>query len=275
MSNFQANLFGNSANTRSKITKEELVQKLIDIHRRGWIPNRNPRGSRTGDGAAGNIMEDVLGIPENNFTLADAGEWEIKTQRSYTSSLVSLFAYEPEPRNAHIVPKILLPKYGWKQTGMINEKSFRATLSGAQYSDRGFKVVVDRDEEKLKITFNRTRVSSSHREWLKNVEHVVGLGEINPQPYWKFDTIAEKIETKLKNLIYVIVEEKIKDRVQQFKFNHALLISEPSINKFISGIERGFIYIDFNARTHHNHGTRFRIRQEKWDELYSKREHIF
>ena len=36
----------------------------------------------------------------------------------------------------------------------------------------------------------------------------------------------------------------------------------------------GTIYIDFNARTGHNHGTKFRMKQGYWNSIYSMVEKI-
>ena len=38
--------------------------------------------------------------------------------------------------------------------------------------------------------------------------------------------------------------------------------------------EDGTIYIDFDARTGHNHGTKFRMKQGYWNSLYSMVEKI-
>jgi len=43
-----------------------------------------------------------------------------------------------------------------------------------------------------------------------------------------------------------------------------------SLDKFLSAIEQGIIYIDFDARTGHNHGTKFRLRQNRLDALYDE-----
>lgn len=43
---------------------------------------------------------------------------------------------------------------------------------------------------------------------------------------------------------------------------------------FIKAIEDGFILIDFDARTGHNHGTKFRLKQENLPLLYSQRTKI-
>jgi hypothetical protein len=41
-----------------------------------------------------------------------------------------------------------------------------------------------------------------------------------------------------------------------------------SFDAFLSAIEGGQVLIDFDARTNHNHGTKFRIRQDRFPDLY-------
>lgn len=40
--------------------------------------------------------------------------------------------------------------------------------------------------------------------------------------------------------------------------------------KFIEAIENGAVYVDFDARTGHNHGTKFRIKSQDIPKLYSE-----
>lgn len=52
-------------------TKESLIEKLLEIVKKGWIPN-----SRHGNhGGIGNTLEDLLGIKENNLPIPNAAEW--------------------------------------------------------------------------------------------------------------------------------------------------------------------------------------------------------
>ncbi len=83
------------------ITKEELIDKLKEIESRGWI--RNTR--KGNDGAVGNVLEDLLGIPENNLPIPNAAEWELKARRANTSALLTLCHMEPSPRAVQIVDK--------------------------------------------------------------------------------------------------------------------------------------------------------------------------
>ena len=52
------------------------------------------------------------------------------------------------------------------------------------------------------------------------------------------------------------------------------MLSKFSIVSFIGAIEQGYVYVDFDARTGHNHGTKFRLRQGNLEQLYEKVESI-
>ena len=106
---------------------------------------------------------------------------------------------EPSPRALRFVPQIFLLKYGWKhqEAGLKypqTEMSFRQTIGGNNRSDRGFKVVINRDEQKVLISFNASSVSDKHSDWLKSVEERIGIDELNPQPYWGFNDLFHKAQ---------------------------------------------------------------------------------
>lgn len=72
-------------------TKESLKNELREIGERGWIKSYRDTLETRNDGAAGNLLEQLLGIEENNLPLPNAAEWELKVQRSNTTSLMTLF----------------------------------------------------------------------------------------------------------------------------------------------------------------------------------------
>jgi hypothetical protein len=253
-------------------TKESLIEELKKIRNMGWILNARPGNS----GGVGNTLEDLLGIEENNLPIPNAAEWELKCQRANTTSLVTLFHMEPSPRALRFVPKVFLPLYGWQhqeagdQYG-TEELSFRQTISGNQRSDRGFMVVVDRSQSKVLISFDVSAVDPRHKEWLDSVAERVGLGELNPQPYWGFDDLRNKAGTKLLNCFYVQAETKREEGQEFFRYSKIMILQGFNINGLLSGIEQGYVYVDFDARTGHNHGTKFRLRQNQFPLLYSQR----
>src|SRR3989339_187357 len=252
-------------------TKQTLINKLREISKSGWIPNAR-RGNA---GGIGNTLEDLLGIEENNLPLPNAAEWELKTQRANTTSLTTLFHIEPSPRAVRFVPQVLLPKYGWphEEAGKIypkNEMSFRQTIHGQSRSDRGFKVIIDRKQKQILISFDAKSVDPRHRGWLESVKKRAGLGELNPQPYWGFDDLEHKAGTKLLNTFYVQAEIKIERKKEYYHYAKVMMLQKFSFEEFLKALEEGKILIDFDARTGHNHGTKFRMRQDCLPMLYKK-----
>lgn len=252
-------------------TKQDLISKFKEIEKMGWIQNARHGNS----GGIGNTLEDLLGIEENNLPIPNAAEWELKTQRLNTTSLTTLFHIEPSPRAIGFVPKLFLPKYGWshQEAGQRygkGEMSFRLTIHGKEPSDRGFKVIIDRKQRKVLISFDAKSVDIRHKKWLESVRKRIGLKEINPQPYWGFDDLANKAGTKLLNAFYVQAEMK-KERGKEFyHYNKVTMLQKFNFDGFLDALDDGIVLVDFDARTGHNHGTKFRLRQEGLTLLYKK-----
>jgi hypothetical protein len=55
---------------------------------------------------------------------------------------------------------------------------------------------------------------------------------------------------------------------EYFSYEKIQMLRKFSIRAFTKAIENGYVYVDFDARTGHNHGTKFRLRQDKFNELY-------
>lgn len=256
-------------------TKESLIKKLKEIREQGFVPN-----ARHGNaGGIGNTLEDLLGIQENNLPIPNAAEWELKTQRLGTSALTTLFHIEPSPRALKFVPEVFLLKYGWRhqEAGKKypeNEMSFRQTIHGLSRSDRGFCVKIDESERKVLTSFDSSLVAVKHLSWLKEVEKKVGLAELDPQPYWGFDDLFHKAGTKLLNCFYVRAKVKREKGFEFYHYEKIQMLREFSIEKFVNGLREGFVLVDFDARTGHNHGTKFRLRQNRLPDLYESVEEI-
>lgn len=264
--------------TLKAFSKEELIEKFKAIYVKGWIANY--RGKN--DGAVGNILEDMLEIPENNLPIPNAAEWELKAQRSTTTSLLTMFHIEPSPTAMSIVSNILLPKYGWPHSKAgkeypEGEKSFRATLNAKSFSDRGLKVNVNDKERKVEIIFDNNFTDKRHQVWIDSVKMQAGHpNNFDIIPYWGFDDLFHKAGTKLKNCFYVRADVRREGKgptsIESFLYNYVLKLSNFDQEKFINAIREGKIYIDFDARTGHNHGTKFRIRYNDIPSLYKNAE---
>jgi len=168
-------------------TKESIIKQLTEIRDKGWIPTNRSNN----DGGVGNTLEDLLGINENNLPLPNASEWELKSQKKSTTSLITLFHMEPSPRALKFVPAVLLPEFGWKhqEAGKKyseDEKSFRQTINANAYSNRGFTVKVNKTDRKVLIDFNPDKIDIDiHGRWAKTVSNK----KLKHQPYWGFDDL--------------------------------------------------------------------------------------
>lgn len=257
-------------------SKDDLMSRLKAIAAMGWVPNTR----HDNHGGVGNTLEELLGIAENNLPIPNAAEWELKAQRQKSSScrvasLTTLFHMEPSPRAFHFVPQIFLLKYGWphKKAGTdypASEMSFRQTINALAPSDRGFVVKINKRLKQVLISFDSKHVSDRHEEWLRTVKTRVGLGELNPQPYWGFDDLSNKAGTKLLNCFYVQAKVQKKEGKDFYNFHRIMMLQKFSFEKFLLALETGKILVDFDARTGHNHGTKFRIRQDFFSTVYEK-----
>lgn len=264
-------------------TKDELIKKIKGISNAGWHKSIKKTIDVRNDGAVGNTLEDLLGIQENNLPIPNAREWELKGQRADSSSLITLKHIEPSPRASKIVPQILLPLYGWKhkQAGgkyPDTEMSFRSTTYATGFTNRGFRILIDKNGNKLKFIFDPNhsdKENDSIKNWIKDIEIKVGLGPLNPEPYWGLDDLKYEIGAKIKNCFYIVAERKIENRHEYFKFSELYVMSGFDINGFIKCLMEEEAFVDFDARTGHNHGTKFRIKQNAWKKLYSSVERKF
>lgn len=259
-------------------SKKDLILRFKEIYSSGWIPE----GRSGNQGSAGNTLEDLLGIKENNLPIPNAAEWELKTHKHGSTALTTLLHSEPSPRALKLVPSFLLPNFGWKhqQAGIKypqTELSFRQTISAHSFSDRGFKIDVDRASRKIKLIFDATQIKPNQKSYLELLEgrfgsiNLIQISKSNT-PYWGFDDLFHAMGVKLTNAFFVDVEERNMNGIKEFKYSKVTMLRQFDIEHFLSHLENGSAFIDFDARTGHNHGTKFRIRSNKIVELYNSNE---
>jgi len=132
------------------------------------------------------------------------------------------------------------------------------------------KNIFPKKTDKILISFDASAVDKRHKAWLKSVNKRIGLSEIKPQPYWGFDDLEHKAGTKLLNCFYVQAEVKVERKKEFYKYTKIMMLQKFSFKGFLKAIEKSNILVDFDARTGHNHGTKFRMRQNCLPILYEK-----
>lgn len=237
----------------------EIKRKFKEIKKMGFVKSTRPNNR---DGGIGNTLEDLLGISENNHKLPDYKNFEIKSQRDLTSSLLSLFSKSPNhPQRANTFLRL---NYGEIRDGNFpNNKKFYATLSTKRdsiiYEKYKTELLIDKEEERLTLRI----YNLNEKSWSDNV-------------YWDFKSL-EKASKKLSNVMFVNAEIKHLDGETYFHFNEATVYETFNFNNFILLIKEGNIFIDFrigvynsgkNIGKTHDHGTGFRINPKDLHKLY-------
>lgn len=234
--------------------EKELIKLFKDICSRGWIET-----TRHGDQCLGNTFEDLIGVVENNKKEADYHGIELKTHRSYTSSMVSLFSKSPSHPKS--VNSYLREKYGIISENN-DQKILNTTVAGNKFnSHRGgykFKVDVDRSSSKI---------------WLiiKNMANneIVEDKENGKKVNWDFSVLTSSLDKKLKKIAIIYGDEKDDIEKHYVKYTKMLLLTGLSLDKMLTAIERGELMIDIrigvyasgkNKGKTHDHGTAFRIK---------------
>ncbi len=221
-----------------KIT--EFQTKLKSVRDKGFI-----RSKRKGPTGIGYTLESELGIKENNIAVPDLGFAELKSHRENHTGLVTLFTFNNKAWK--IKPLLAIDKYGSYDEN--NRKGMYYTITQEPNSAGLF------------LTCNDDTIQVQHSS-----------GEIILQ--WTIDSVAKKFSQKIKSLILVSAKTELREGREYFYYYRARLL-KGNMNK--QGLINAFISGDFviDLRLHdkitmaRNHGTGFRVKENKLINLFS------
>ena len=225
-------------------TVEEIAEKLSLIKRSGFIQSK-----RRGSTGVGHTLEQSLGLTENNFTVPDLGEVELKATRTGTNTPVTLFTLD---RNAwQISQKDVISTYGIPIQDRINLYN---TLSNEHFRQR-LKIIAS-DVELSLIDDNDVIVAK-----------------------WNFDAILDQFHQKVRHLILVQAESRLIDNKEFFRFHKATFHSGWLLRWHLPNLfNRNLLLLDLrmhlkNGRVR-NHGTGFRISESNLHHVYPYEENL-
>ena len=108
-------------------TLDDFIREYTKITQMGWI-----RPHRSGPTGIGKTLEDLLGIAENSIDGPDFGDYELKSFRINSNSMLTMFTRAPEPGKANTY---LREKYGYASGVYDNdEKVLHSTLSADRFT---------------------------------------------------------------------------------------------------------------------------------------------
>lgn len=222
-------------------TLSEVQKRLEEIKNMGYIPTL-----RKGPTGIGHTFEQVFGLGESNLQIPDlGGRIELKTTRRSSNSLVTLFTFNRAVWQ--FKQKDIIEKFGY-----YSEKDKRQALYHSIYPHQahpsGFEVVVDKNGNTLK---------------LRHCEVDIAV--------WSIYRLVGALLYKLGKILFVVANTRIGNNGrEEFHYNEAYLLDNPSEERFIEAFEKSKVCLDIRMHLKEggsvrNHGTGFRIKE---NELY-------
>lgn len=239
-------------------TLDDFIREFRSICAMGWI-----RTHRSGSTGIGKTLEDLLGIAENNIDGPDFGDYELKSCRLDSNSMLTIFTKTPQPKGA---ANTLRMTFGYASDAYSNdEKVLHSTLSADRF------VSIADTGRSLKVVCTPSKISIIADD---NIEYA----------YWTREQLKIAFEKKYKGkFVYAKAHSRGSGANEEFKFVEAYEVSGFDYEAFVSLLEQGKIYIDLRIGQYHggakdgqthDHGTGFRIKENDQHYLFRVRRKI-
>ena len=236
----------------------DFIAEYSKICNMGWIKTH-----RSGPTGIGKTLEDLLGIVENNIDGPDFGDYELKSCRLNSNSMLTMFTRAPQPAKANTYLRL---KYGYSSGAYDNdEQVLHSTLSADRFTP------IANTGHKLKIHCQENGIYIESEAGIENV-------------YWSREALKKCFEKKYKNkFVYAKAQARGEGSSEEFKFIEAYRVSGFDYDAFIDLLEQGKIYVDLrigqyhdgpNKGKTHDHGTGFRIKEIDQPLLFKVNEKI-
>lgn len=233
-------------------TLDDFIKIYSGIVNKGWVKTH-----RSGPTGIGKTLEDLLGIVENNIDGPDFGDYELKSCRIDSNSMLTIFTKTPQPKGAI---NNLREVFGYSSEAYDNnEKVLHSTLSADRFvsiADTGRSLKISCGPEKISIIAD------------DNIEYA----------YWTRNQLKIAFEKKYKNkFVYAKAEARGSGANEEFRFIEAYEVSGFDYEAFVNLLEQGKIYIDLRIGQYHggikdgqthDHGTGFRIKENDQQYLF-------
>lgn len=236
---------------------KELLLKFDQIKNKWYECNIK------GSGAAGRMLENLLGLYENSLPIPDFDNIELKTHYGLKNDFVSLFNCVPEIFNDTTRLRTLYgyPCKSFPQYNMLMVSVFHGhkTRVGIKYY---FELHIDNINKRLVLYI-----------------YDIHLNLIDTNTYWDFDTLQFKLDSKMQTLAYIKTYRKYYQNKVYFKYHSLTLYQLKSFDDFIYAIKMQYIRVNFKITIYTNgdkigqtysHGISFDLNKKHFDAFYDK-----
>ncbi|MBF0517872.1 MAG: hypothetical protein HQK97_12325 [Nitrospirae bacterium] len=148
----------------------------------------------------------------------------------------------------------VIEDYGY--TDENGRKSLYCTVWSKAQNSQGLSLQVDRDNHRLNLQHNGNHLIAS----------------------WDIYILVSKLITKLGKVLFVIADSRTGEHAnEEFHFNEAYLLIEPTAKSFIKALEDSIVCVDIRMHLREsnnvrNHGTGIRIKECDLLSLFEKKD---
>lgn len=209
-------------------TLNELQRRFTMLRKKGFVASL--RSHNTG---VGHTLEQFLGLKENNISLPDLGELELKSQRLESVSLITLFTKKPDD----VLNSKLLGQFGYprKRDGL---KVLHQTITAGRTNKQGFKI--QSTGRRLTILKNHAYVFSYDVRKLKALfEKKFGKGV----------------------LLVLATSTKNKNGAESFHYQEAYILKRGSFESLLKHLFYDIRIGRYPDGRPHDHGSAFRVKK--------------
>lgn len=211
---------------------------------------------RRGFGEIGMLLENQLGIDNNDFSFADIDGIELKTSDCLSKYPISLFSCGCDGPDFFEL-KRLVERFGVCDYDFPCAKVMYICLSNKEFSNWGknlkMKLDIDWQKEKVFIIVANTNGKI-----------------IEKKSYWNFSTLENIMERKLKYMCYVLHKTSFYNKRKYCKFEKVIFLKNRGFIHFLRLLENGEIIVNIKYGVHkrgrkagqaYNHGTAFILKK--------------
>jgi hypothetical protein len=211
---------------RKNVVETELLRKLVDIYKLGFLPS-----TTNADNGVGDTLENLLGITRNSNKSPDYKGIELKAARlsSATDRQVNrsnLFSKTPNWDLSVLKSGAeILAKYGYCPSETPDKKALHVTLSNRP------------NAQGLYLEMNLEKyVIENLRKTPSNVEKVV---------LWKLAELESELEKKHEKTFWIKAEAKVVNQYEHFLYKLVEATSNPMVTNFGTLVSTGSITMDY------------------------------
>lgn len=213
-------------------SKEQLLKSFKKIKSKGWVESL-----RKGPTGIGYTFEQLLSLPENNLSIPDYNEIEIKTKRFYTKGNITLFSTVPD--GDEIFPlKKLCKNFGYPDKEFPQFNILNISIQSNNYTNIGiykkFKLKINNSEKKIQI-------------------EAINNQKIDNSTSWSYELLEKTLTRKISYLAIVKAHSKFYESKEFFKYSSIKFYKLKDFDTFIRLLEKGIIRLTIKIGIHKTH----------------------